>query len=134
MTLAQVLRRKRRDDLGIGGDVVGDAEVLGPDQVAVVVDIAVEHSCAVWPGRIVGEFAVDGVGVWFGDDSDAGPAGVAEHDDLGGVVVECQTEQIIITNAVTKRRSVVAELANFGSDFVDEAEPIADSLDGGVGE
>ena len=134
MALAQVLRRKCRDDLGIGGDVVGDAEVLGPDQVAVVVDIAIEHRGAIWPGRIVGEFAVDGVGVGFGDDSDAGPTGVAEHDDLGGVVVECQTEQIIVTNAVTERRGVVAELADFGSDFVDEAETIADSLDRRVGE
>ena len=62
-----------------------------------VVDVAVEHADDVGPGELAaGQLelvAVDRVGVGLGDDPHAGPAGVAEHGDLGPLARHRQAQE-----------------------------------------
>ncbi|CAB4835244.1 unannotated protein [freshwater metagenome] len=95
---AQVLRQQRRDDLGIGGDLGGDQEVLGGDEVGEVVDIAVEHADRIRTIGATDLFAVQGMRVRFGHDAHARPAGMAEHQGVRVLTGEGLAQQLVLAD------------------------------------
>ena len=71
---------------------------------------------------------VERVGVGFGDDADAGPTGVAQHDDAGVIAGEGLPQQVVGADQRPQVAHVVAELADLGSSLVDEAQmPLGDT-------
>ena len=114
------------DDLGVGGDLGGDRELLGRDQIGEVVDVAVEYRGDVGAGvgwaAVGGLVTVDGVGVGLGDDADRGPAGVGQDRGFGLVGGEGQLEQLVGHDGVAHGVGVVAQLPDLGRRLVDEAD------------
>jgi hypothetical protein len=123
----------RGDDLRIGGDGAGDAQVVVHLDVGVVVDVAVEHGHRVRQsvaGRLLGAaelglLAVHRVAVGFADDADAGPASVAEHRHASTGLRQRQPQQTVGVHRGTQRLHVVAQLADLGSGLVDETQALA---------
>ena len=78
---------QRRDHLGVGGDLPMDPQSVLDSQVGVVVDVTVERGDDVRAGILAALsldlFAVERMGVGFGDDADARPPRVSEDGDLG---------------------------------------------------
>ena len=68
----------------------------------------------------MGLFAGEGMGVWFRDDPDAGPAGVTQDLGLGGVGRERVVEQLVMSDRGAKPAGVVAEVADLRRGLVDE--------------
>ncbi len=71
-------RDQRRNDLSVGRDFGRQAQRFEGFEVGVVVDVAVERRRDVRAAR-VDLLVVERMGVGFGDDADAGPAGVRQH-------------------------------------------------------
>ena len=90
-----------------------------------VVDVAVEHADDERRRRAAGLLelvAVDRVGVGLGDDADAGPAGVAEHGDLGPFAAQRQAQQAVGARRPRGIAGVVAELADLGRRLVHDRQ------------
>jgi hypothetical protein len=115
-----------RDHLRVGGDVLVDAELVLDPEVGVVVDVAVErgHHVRARPGgrRRFELVTVDRVGVGFGDDADAGPAGVAEHRRARVGVADREAQQRVGRDRRAQRPGVVTELTDLGRRLVDERQ------------
>ena len=123
--VGRVARHERRDDLGVGGDGAGDAQAVLDLQVGVVVDVAVQrrHRVALLLATGLLEFlAVQRVAVRLADDADAGPTGVTQHRHPGAGVGERQTQQRVGPDGIAQRPRVVAQFADLGGSFVDEAQ------------
>ena len=121
---------ERRDHLGVGGDVLVDAELVGDPEIGVVVDVAVEgrdHVRARAGGRRRLELvAVDRVGVRLGDDADARPPRVTEHRGACRRRRDRDAQQVVAGDRGTQRTGVVAELADLGGRLVDERQHAVD--------
>ncbi len=113
---------ERGDHLGIGGDLGGEPERLERLQVGVVVDIAVQRSRDVLPAVDTELLVVQRVRVRLGDDPDARPAGVREHDRGRSVRPQCEPQQLVVRDLLTQARSVVAELSDLGGGLVHEGQ------------
>ena len=125
--LTEAAARKRRDDLGIGGDGRRDRHALVGDQIREVVDIAVERADDIGAGSI-DQLAVEWVSVRLGDDADRRPTGVAEHQCASGFVGERSVQQRVVGERLADHRRVVAELADLGSGLVHDAQdPVDDT-------
>ena len=59
------------------------------------------------------------------DDADAGPAGVAEHGDLGPRAAQGEAQEGVVGDAGAQRPGVVAELADLGRRLVHEGQAAA---------
>ncbi len=62
------------------------------------------------------------MGVGLGDDPDAGPPGVAEHDGLDRLGGQGLAQQRVGDHGLADRPGVVAELADLGGRLVDQAQ------------
>ena len=126
-----VARHERRDDLGVGGDGAGDAQAVLDLQIGVVVDVAVQcrHRVALLLAtRLLEFFAVQRVAVRLADDAHAGPAGVTQHRHPGTGVAERKTQERVGSDGVAQHPRVVAQFADLGGGFVDEAQaPVGQS-------
>ena len=97
-------RRRARRDTSAGitlASVVisaGNVQRLERLEVGVVVDVAVERGDDVGRGRRAELLLVERVRVRLGDDADARPPRVPEHDGLGGVGVEREAEQLVVAD------------------------------------
>ncbi len=136
-TVEQVAGDEGRDDLRVGGDLVGDPEPLAHLQVGEVVDVAVEHTGdegVTAPRGPVVLLRRQRVRVGLGDDPDARPARVAEHQHLGRRCCERLAEEVVALDRGPDRGAVVAELADLRGSLVDEAEMSVGSPGGEVAE
>ncbi len=120
--LCQSVGDEGGDHLGVGGDLGGQPETVGRLQVGEVVHVAVQGGRHVRAGRAVHLEAVDRVGVGLGDDPDARPPGVAQHDSRGTVTRQRQAEEVVGLQISPHGSGVVAQLADLGGRLVDEAE------------
>ena len=116
---------EHRDDLGVGGDLGRGGQALGGPQLDVVVDVAVEGGGHVGRRRRTAAavlLAVERVGVGLADEADAGPAGVAEHGDLGVGAGQGPAEEAVAGDGGPHGPDVVAQLADLGRRLVDEGQ------------
>ena len=118
-----------RNDLDVGGDGRIEREAGAAGEIGVVVDVTVQRSDEVRSVPTIERLAVDRAGIGLADDADAGPAGVAEHHHLSGVIRQQRAEQPIGGNRLSECLGVVAELTDLGGLLVDEAEHVADPAD-----
>ena len=110
------------DDLGVGGDAFGENHTAGSQQLAVVVDIAVEgrrHERHLGAIRLAG---IQRVGVGLTDGADTRPSGVAQHEGLRTFAGESGLQQIVGRDRGPQRRRVVTQLADLGGGLVDERQ------------
>ena len=126
-----------RDDLGVGGDLGGDAQAVQRLEVGVVVDVAVEGADDVGrvgrPARDL--LGVQRVGVGLADDADARPPGVARRTvTLGVGRAQGEAQQLVVGDGGAEGPGVVAQLADLGRRLVDEAEVAAGRADGAAAE
>ena len=70
------------DDLGVCGDLAGDAQPVAPHQRQVIVDVTVEGRDDVRQDRPAVLLLIEGMGVGLVDHADAGPPGVAQDMQL----------------------------------------------------
>ena len=120
--LGEPARHQGGDDLRVRRDLRGEAQAVHGLEVREVVDVAVQHGRhegSVGPLELL---AVERVGVRLGDDPDAGPAGVAEHDRRRGVRGQGEPEEVVVGDRGPQGPRVVTELADLGRCLVDEAE------------
>ncbi len=130
---------ERRDHLGVGGDLGREVQPVERLQIGVVVDVTVERGDrvrlrAVEPAVAVDLFLVQRVGIRLGDDPDAGPTRVREHQRLGRVGAQREVEEVVLADLGPEPGGVVAELADLGRGLVHEREPAAGRANGTGGE
>ncbi len=119
---ADPVRHEHREHLRVGRDAGRHAQAVPVDQLAVVVDVAVDAADHVRARDQLVLLRVERVGVRLADGADAGPAGVADHDRVGVLGGERGAEQLVAADGVPQRAAVLAQLADLRRDLVDEAQ------------
>ena len=99
-------------------------------EVGVVVHVAVEGGGHVRALHPVGLLGAHRVGVRLGDDADAGPPGVTQHERLGVGPAEGQAQQGVVGDGGPEGGGVVPQLADLGGGLVDEGEVAVGDPDG----
>ena len=117
----------QRDDLGVGGDLVGDPHALLQQRLAQgdeVVDVPVEAHMDGAAGRrwgVVDEI-VDWMAVGLGDGPHRSPAGM-QADGLAAPIDARQALQmLVVADLGAKKADVVAQAAHLGGDLVSERQ------------
>ena len=131
-----VAGHERGDDLGVGRDRTREAQAhAGRVRSAWLSTSPLSTPTTnggTAPPRCSELVAVDGVGVGLGDDADAGPAGVAEHGELGPGAAQGQAQQGVGGDGLAHHPGVVAELADLGRRLVHDRQGPAGEA-GGAG-
>jgi len=124
--LGDASRDERRNHFGVGRDRLSEPQFMACPQVGMVVDVAVQRRDEVRGVDLVLQlFAVDRMGVGFGDDSDARPTRVTEHRDSCARLAHRVPQQVVGDDRRAHHSRVVAQLADFGRRLVDERPRIA---------
>lgn len=131
VALRHLARDEHWDHLGIGGDLLGDAQAVSLDEFVVVIDVAVEHADHVGAGA-PRFFVIERMGVGLADDAHGRPARVAQHQHFGSWLAQQRLQQGIAAHGGAQCAHVVAEFTDLRRMLVDEIDGVCGRAHGAM--